>query len=425
MEEGGESTKELEVAPALIAVNPSQQSVVVAVGSDLRVYDLREGCAASLVDESDKSFHKDSIRAIRYGVNGKLLVSAGDDKLVKIWSTDSWHCIGTVSCEKRVSAAAISNDGHYVCFADKFGVVWVVNLEEKDGTFSLVNEKAAPMLSHYCSIITSLEFSPSGCYIVSADRDYKIRVTVMPKRPLNGAHEIHCFCLGHSEFVSCLDFISSPDFQEGYLVSGSGDSTVRLWDIMSGSLLDTCEVGAKAGLIDSIEREEEQFCAVTDLCVVPNSTLIAVAIQSFKGIVLLSCNVSAKSVSFTKVVSITGETFSPTCLGMSSSEDLLWMVMGISKLPGLDCSSLVRVRAMSGFKRISEGEPIMLEDNEMPGGQKLLEKLQGSVSIEESVYVAASEALKKAMSKLLIKKHYSVENRETRKRTRNDKKFKQ
>lgn len=58
--------------------------------------DRRGGCPVSLVDESDKALHKDSIRAIRYGVNGKLFVSAGDDKLVKIWLTNSWHCIGTV-----------------------------------------------------------------------------------------------------------------------------------------------------------------------------------------------------------------------------------------------------------------------------------------------------------------------------------------
>ena len=58
--------------------------------------------------------------------------------------------------EKRVSAVAISNDGLYVCFADKFGVVWVVDLRGLDGNETLVNKKAAPLLAHYCSIITSL-----------------------------------------------------------------------------------------------------------------------------------------------------------------------------------------------------------------------------------------------------------------------------
>lgn len=60
------------------------------------------------------------------------------------------------SADKRVSAIAISNDNLHVCFADKFGVVWVLRLEEEGGKFCLVNKKAASLLSHYCSIITSL-----------------------------------------------------------------------------------------------------------------------------------------------------------------------------------------------------------------------------------------------------------------------------
>lgn len=56
----------------------------------------RGDCAVSLVDDSGGRSHKDSIRAIRYGANGKLFVSAGDDKLLKIWSAESWHCIATV-----------------------------------------------------------------------------------------------------------------------------------------------------------------------------------------------------------------------------------------------------------------------------------------------------------------------------------------
>lgn len=35
-----ESTKDVEVAPALIAVHPDHHSVAVAVGPDLRVFDL-------------------------------------------------------------------------------------------------------------------------------------------------------------------------------------------------------------------------------------------------------------------------------------------------------------------------------------------------------------------------------------------------
>lgn len=55
-----------------------------------------------------------------------------------------------------------------------------------------------------------------------------------------------------SEFVSCLAFVSIPDCHEALLVSGSGDSTVRLWDVTDGTLLDTCEVGTEVLAVDLI-----------------------------------------------------------------------------------------------------------------------------------------------------------------------------
>ncbi|KDP21433.1 hypothetical protein JCGZ_21904 [Jatropha curcas] len=425
--EAGENNRDMEVAPALITVHPTQNSVAVAVGSDLRIFDLRDCSGVPLVDDSAEPFHKDSIRAIRYGANGKLLVSAGDDKLIKIWSTDSWRCISSVSAEKRVSAVAISNDGLYVCFADKFGVVWVVDLHDLDGNESLVNKKAAPLLAHYCSIITSLEFSSDGQFIVSADRDFKIRVTVFPKKPLDGAHEIQSFCLGHTEFVSCLAFIRTVDYPQGFLVSGSGDSTVRLWDIISGSLLDTCEVGAKAGLLESNGSDESCF-AISDICTTSDGNLFAVAVQSLQGILLLSCDLPSQTLNVVKVVSVAGESFIPTGLGSSSDAEFLWMVTGVSKLSGSEYNSLARVRVLSGFKKSNtdsaDNELVLLGDNEVPGAEKLLEKLQGSVSIEEKVFLAAAGAVKTALCNLLIKKHYSSEKREFRKRSRNDRKVK-
>ncbi|KAI3449660.1 hypothetical protein Pfo_006325 [Paulownia fortunei] len=423
--EESEQKLETEVAPALIAIHPNQKSVSVSIGSDLRVFNLQDGSGAKLLDENGG--HKDSIRAIRYSKSGQLFVSAGDDKLVKIWDTNSWRCIYSVASEKRVTSLAISSDGMFVCFADKFGVVYVVDTGDHDyENPAPVNKKAVPILSHYCSIITRLEFSPDGQYIVTADRDFKIRVTVFPKEPLNGAHEIQSFCLGHTEFVSCLAFISCQDYAQGLLVSGSGDSTVRLWDYASGSLLDTCDVGAKAGLLHSNQRQEEILPAVTDLCATCDGSLVAVAIQSLPGIMLLRCNLSARTLSITKVVAVKGETFIPTSVGAASSVPLLWMVMGASSLQSNDSALLARVRVVSGFGGNSSEsvvrETLVLEDTEIPGGEPLLQALQGKLSIGEEAFSTAAEAVKTAMRNLLIKKQYSAERREFRKRGRNDKK---
>lgn len=128
------------------------------------------------------------------------------------------------------------------------------------------------------------------------------------------------------------------------------------------------------------------------------------------------------------MVSVPGETFIPTRLGMTLSGNLLWMVTGASNLPGSKTASFARIKLVSSLKKISNDsdfEPRVLKDEEIPGGEQLLQKLQGSVSIESAVFAAAADAINAAMSNLLRKKQYSDEKRDFRKKTRNDKKFQQ
>ncbi|KAL8192070.1 hypothetical protein R6Q57_028191 [Mikania cordata] len=427
-EDNNKEALETEVAPALISVHPASHSVAVAVGCELRVFDLREGCPVTLgADSNEVCHHKESIRAIRYGAKGKVFVSAGDDKVVKIWATDSWRCLYSVSTEKKVSAIAISDNGQFVCYADKFGAVWVVELDELIENQALVQKKGSPLLAHYCSIITSLEFSPDGQFIITADRDFKIRVTMFPKKPLDGAHEIQSYCLGHTEFVSCLAFVYNQDCPQGYLTSGSGDATVRLWDFASGLLLHTCEVGSQVGNIEANGTESNHF-AVTDLCATSDGSSIFVAVQSLPGILLLSCNLSTKTLSITRLVSIIEEDFIPTSIGTSLTSDLLWMVMGVSNLPGFNSSSLARLRVISGLtehnSESGDNHYDILEDKQVLFGDQLLQHLQGSLSIDKDVFSAAAQAVKTSMRNLLIKKQYSSERREFRKRGRNDRKGK-
>lgn len=73
--------------------------------------------------------------------------------------TELYHLLQLHFCrftEKRVSAVAVSCDGLYVTFADKFGLVWLVSLGEDVEGHALVDNKPVPILGHYCSIITSM-----------------------------------------------------------------------------------------------------------------------------------------------------------------------------------------------------------------------------------------------------------------------------
>ena len=55
-------------------------------------YVIRRDRCPVVIDKSI-THHEDSIRAIKFNRQGKLFASAGDDKLVKLWDTESWQCI--------------------------------------------------------------------------------------------------------------------------------------------------------------------------------------------------------------------------------------------------------------------------------------------------------------------------------------------
>lgn len=127
-----------------------------------------------------------------------------------------------------------------------------------------------------------------------------------------------------------------------------------------------------------------------------------------------------------QVVPVPGETFIPTSIAAAYSSNQLWMVMGASTLCASDSAPLARVKVVDGFCESNqdsvEHEMRVLEDKDIRGGEQLLQKLQGSSSIEKDALATAAESVKTAMCNLLIKKQYPSENREFRKRGRNDKK---
>lgn len=85
-------------------------------------------------------------------------------------------------------------------------------------------------------------------YVVTCDRDEKIRVTIFPQ-----TEEIETYCLGHLEFVSGIAEISLPN--KNRLVSISGDKTMRLWDYTNGCEEACVDLGAPAyQLVYNVER---------------------------------------------------------------------------------------------------------------------------------------------------------------------------
>ena len=79
------------------------------------------------------------------------------------------------------------------------------------------------LLGHTASMLTSVKISSDQNYLLTSDRDEKIRISKFPQ-----THILSNYLLGHSAFVSCMDVASDPTLTR--CVSTSGDGTVRVWD---------------------------------------------------------------------------------------------------------------------------------------------------------------------------------------------------
>ena len=69
-------------------------------------------------------------------------------------------------------------------------------------------------------------------YLITADRDEKIRVNNYPQ-----TFDIHNFCLGHTEFVSKIHVLS-----DDVLISGGGNDYLLTWDYLTGTIIQKIDI---------------------------------------------------------------------------------------------------------------------------------------------------------------------------------------
>jgi tRNA (guanine-N(7)-)-methyltransferase subunit TRM82 len=149
-----------------------------------------------------------------------------------------------------VSHVLLSSQG--LVFADKAGEVLLLPTPTLAGP--------ARLLLGHVSIITDLALSPSEKHLFTADRDEKVRVSRFPF-----AAQIDAFCLGHTEYVTRVALLGGSS---DWMVSGSGDGSLRLWHWPTGALLHT--VPPAAG----------ESAAVTPTAFFPASRTLAVLVES-------------------------------------------------------------------------------------------------------------------------------------------------
>lgn len=114
---------------------------------------------------------------------------------------------------RNTSALKFFPNEEQLLVSDKTGDVFLYNCK-------LAEEPGKWILGHISQVLDILVDSKLE-YILSCDRDEKIRVSRYPD-----SHEIESFCLGHKEFVSSIQFIQVKN--KDFLLSGSGDCSIKV-----------------------------------------------------------------------------------------------------------------------------------------------------------------------------------------------------
>lgn len=150
-----------------------------------------------------------------FSSDGKLFAyNTNKGKLLSLWNTGDWSLVENKTLVKNATNIVFTPKTNVIIVGDKKGDVYAFK------------ELPIRVLGH-SSMILDLCFSKDEKYIVTCDSDEKVRVSHYP----NGKNILY-YMMGHEAYVSGVCMLTN------FVLSGSGDCTLRLWDLNNGSLIN-------------------------------------------------------------------------------------------------------------------------------------------------------------------------------------------
>jgi WD40 repeat protein len=169
------------------------------------------------------------MRALKLSPDGKIFASGGRNGIVRWWTTEmDTVLLNQAAHRQRVRSVAFSDDNKWFASAGEDGRVVLRSIHDPQATTTLPRVTAK---------IFAIVFIDKNL-LATAGSDDLIRIW-----DINTRQEV-------TRLDGHLGTIVAMDYQNGVLVSGSYDTTIRVWDQRDATALET-ELGPRIGNAES------------------------------------------------------------------------------------------------------------------------------------------------------------------------------
>lgn len=196
----------------------------VSNGNEIKTFECHSGGVNSVVFSPDGRYiltgGRDKTAKPMYTQDKGYVVAGGKDKTVKLWEISTGRLVKTFEDHAgNVSSVAFSPDGRYVLTggSDKRAKLWEIASGRKIKTFE----------GYQLATVKSVAFSPNGRYILIGA--YNSKKSSSSLWDISSGREIKTFegSINGVSSVAC-----SPDGR--YLLTGNRGNAARLWEVSSG-----------------------------------------------------------------------------------------------------------------------------------------------------------------------------------------------
>ncbi|MFN6541016.1 MAG: hypothetical protein RM021_032375 [Nostoc sp. EkiNYC01] len=165
--------------------------------------------------------HTDLVKAVAVTPNGQQVISASDDKTLKVWNLATGESLFTLKGHSYwVNAVAVTPNGQQVISASRDNTLKVWNLATGESLFTLTG---------HSDWVNAVAVTPNGQQVISASFDKTLKVW-------NLATGEELFTLtSHRDWVNAV--VVTPNGQQ--MISASRDNTLKVWNLATGEELFT------------------------------------------------------------------------------------------------------------------------------------------------------------------------------------------